>query len=792
MICPKGKIKIIKLVLLLLAFFTSIKGISQNDCVDAILICGNANLSGLTANGIGIQEITRDNACGSGENNSLWLKIKINTGGTLGFVLTPQSTDILEDLDFWIFGPNVSCSNLGTAIRCSTTNPLAINQPDNLTGMNSIETDVSEGPGYDGNSFIKWMDVLDNETYYIAIDRPTGVSAFSIAWSGTATFYQPPVPVTTNDLQRCSLPSLPGTAVFDLTPNINLAIGNQTNIITNFFTSYNDAVINTNPILNSNSYQNSTNPERIYLRLMNINTGCFAITDFNLSVALPSITQFSYTSPVCINGINPIVSTSPGFASGGIYSSTTGLQIDPITGTIDLALSIPGTYSVRYSLQANPAICQIATTSTFSITINTLPTIALQTPPQLYCINAVINPITFNIGGLATDVLISGGNLPLGLSGSFNNGIFTINGTPSETGTFNYTLTTVGGCSTPASFSGSLTVILNSVAGTISGVAPVCNGTNSSVLTLSVNSGAIQWQSSTDTIAFTTISNATGTTYTATNLTATTYFRAIITNNGCPSATTAPTTIIVNPLPIVSLPQDGYVCVDDAGNSIGSFRLSTNLSRTTNSFIWSNSFGIIPGQTGSSYLATAPGNYSVITTDNSTGCISERATATIAPSLPPLQVVATVSSYFSDIQTIAVSVLPNGIYEYKLDFNPYQDNNEFTNLSMGTHEIWVRDKLGCGVKKIVVQIINYPNYFTPNGDSFNDTWNITELRNQPNSYISIFDRYGKLIKQIKPSGPGWDGNYNGNPLPATDYWFTVYYVEQNKNEQFSSHFSLLR
>jgi gliding motility-associated-like protein len=792
MICPKGKIKIIKLVLLLLAFFTSIKGISQNDCVDAILICGNANLSGLTANGIGIQEITRDNACGSGENNSLWLKIKINTGGTLGFVLTPQSTDILEDLDFWIFGPNVSCSNLGTAIRCSTTNPLAINQSDNLTGMNSIETDVSEGPGYDGNSFIKWMDVLDNETYYIAIDRPTGVSAFSIAWSGTATFYQPPVPVTTNDLQRCSLPSLPGTAVFDLTPNINLAIGNQTNIITNFFTSYNDAVINTNPILNSNSYQNSTNPERIYLRLMNINTGCFAITDFNLSVALPSITQFSYTSPVCINGINPIVSTSPGFATGGIYSSTTGLQIDPITGTIDLALSIPGTYSVRYSLQANPAICQIATTSTFSITINTLSTIALQTPPQLYCINAVINPITFNIGGLATDVLISGGNLPLGLSGSFNNGIFTINGTPSETGTFNYTLTTVGGCSTPASFSGSLTVILNSVAGTISGVAPVCNGTNSSVLTLSVNSGAIQWQSSTDTIAFTTISNATGTTYTATNLTATTYFRAIITNNGCPSATTAPTTIIVNPLPIVSLPQDGYVCIDDAGNSIGSFRLSTNLSRTTNSFIWSNSSGIIPGQTGSSYLATAPGNYSVITTDNSTGCISERATATIAPSLPPLQVVATVSSYFSDIQNIAVSVLPNGIYEYKLDFNPYQDNNEFTNLSMGTHEIWVRDKLGCGVKKIVVQIINYPNYFTPNGDSFNDTWNITELRNQPNSYISIFDRYGKLIKQIKPSGPGWDGNYNGSPLPATDYWFTVYYVEQNKNEQFSSHFSLLR
>ena len=50
----------------------------------------------------------------------------------------------------------------------------------------------------------------------------------------------------------------------------------------------------------------------------------------------------------------------------------------------------------------------------------------------------------------------------------------------------------------------------------------------------------------------------------------------------------------------------------------------------------------------------------------------------------------------------------------------------------------------------------------------------------------------KLIKQIKPSEPGWDGTYNGNSLPATDYWFTVYYKEQNSNQQFSSHFSLVR
>lgn len=877
MIYNKGKIKIIELVLFLLLFFISIKSMSQNDCVDAILICGDANLSGLTAEGIGIQEITPENACSSGENNSIWLKIKINTGGTLGFVLTPQSTDLIEDLDFWIFGPNVSCGNLGTAIRCSTTNPLASNQADNLTGMNSTETDVSEGPSFDGNSYVKWMDVLDNEIYYIAIDRPAGVSAFSVAWTGTATFYQAPVPVATTDLHQCSLPGLPGNAIFDLTPNINLAIGSQTNVFASFFNSYNDAVTNTNPILDSNAYQNTSNPQLIYIRLTNIITGCFATTSFNLTVALPSVTAFSYTTPVCINDVNPSVITTSGFTTGGIYSSTTGLSINAATGNIDLATSMPGTYTVTYSVLANLAICQNASSSTFIIEINPLPSIVPTSTPQLYCVNAAISPITFNVGGLATGVSISNGTLPLGLTSSYINGVFSINGTPFVSGSFNFTLATIGGCSPPASIIGTITVNPLSVAGTISGATTVCLGTNSTVLTLSGNIGSIEWQSSIDNITFTAIANATAANYTATNLTTTTYYKAIVTSGVCSPVTSSATitvsptsvagtisgattvcsgtnsilltvsgnigtiqwqssmdniaftdsinattatytatnlttttyykavvksgacppvnslaTITVNSLPTVTLPQDGFICVDDAGNPNGTYLLTTNLSTTTNSFLWSNSTGILIGQIGSSYIATAPGTYSVTTTNNNTGCTSLPALASIATFLPPLQVAASVTSYFSDIQSVTITVLPVGDYEYKLDYNSFQDSNEFTNLTMGTHEIWVRDKFGCGLKKIVVQIINYPNYFTPNGDSYHDTWNITELKNQPNSYIDIFDRYGKLIKKIRPSGSGWDGNYNGNPLPATDYWFTVYYEEQNKSEQLSSHFSLLR
>jgi gliding motility-associated-like protein len=89
-------------------------------------------------------------------------------------------------------------------------------------------------------------------------------------------------------------------------------------------------------------------------------------------------------------------------------------------------------------------------------------------------------------------------------------------------------------------------------------------------------------------------------------------------------------------------------------------------------------------------------------------------------------------------------------------------------------------------------VINYPKFFTPNSDNYNDTWNIFGLSEQFNSKISIFDRYGKLLKQISPRGIGWDGTYNGQPMPSDDYWFIVEYEEAGSSKEFKSHFSLKR
>jgi gliding motility-associated-like protein len=157
-----------------------------------------------------------------------------------------------------------------------------------------------------------------------------------------------------------------------------------------------------------------------------------------------------------------------------------------------------------------------------------------------------------------------------------------------------------------------------------------------------------------------------------------------------------------------------------------------------------------------------------------------------------------VSNAFSDMQTITVTVTGYGSYLYSLDGGPRQTSNVFENVPLGVHTITVWDDKGgvassCDPFQLTgVQIIDYPHYFTPNGDGINDTWNIVGLDKEINAKIYIFDRQGKLIKQISPASKGWDGTYNGNLMPSTDYWFTVDYPEAGAMKQFKAHFSLKR
>jgi hypothetical protein len=100
------------------------------------------------------------------------------------------------------------------------------------------------------------------------------------------------------------------------------------------------------------------------------------------------------------------------------------------------------------------------------------------------------------------------------------------------------------------------------VGGSIAGSTTVCAGTNSTVLTLSNQVGTIQkWQSSlaSDFSSATDIANTTHQ-FTATNLTQTTYYRALVKSGVCSQANSATATVTVNPLPTATITGTTQVC----------------------------------------------------------------------------------------------------------------------------------------------------------------------------------------------------------------------------------------
>ncbi|UTD16676.1 T9SS type B sorting domain-containing protein [Tenacibaculum mesophilum] len=330
-------------------FFICLHVFAQNDCSDAIVVCGNSGFQNLNATGVGIQELSGSNTCLSQENNSLWIKIKINKGGTLGFTLTPtnsngsHNTDINIDFDFFIFGPNVNCGNIGQAIRCSTTNPAASNEGNNLTGIRASETDISEGPGELGNSFVSSLNVNDNDSYFLVIDRPIGNSSFKIDWTGTATFNNPPAinPPTygqSYDIEECDSDGVfDNSTHFDLTNNSNSILNGQTDVKISYHLSNNDAQTNKNPIATPNTFKNTSNPQKIFVRLTNINSECFSVTDYDIIVN----NNINVTPPsdyiVCDD-------TDSGSNTDGLYSSfLLSSKDNEILGMLD-----PNTHTINY------------------------------------------------------------------------------------------------------------------------------------------------------------------------------------------------------------------------------------------------------------------------------------------------------------------------------------------------------------------------------------------------------------------------------------------------------------
>jgi gliding motility-associated-like protein len=140
----------------------------------------------------------------------------------------------------------------------------------------------------------------------------------------------------------------------------------------------------------------------------------------------------------------------------------------------------------------------------------------------------------------------------------------------------------------------------------------------------------------------------------------------------------------------------------------------------------------------------------------------------------------------------SVELIPpttGGPYEYSLDGIKYQVSNVFAGLSIGNYTAYIRDTVSCDFSIFDLTILDYPRFFTPNDDGFNDTWKIENLTLFPEAIVSIFDRYGKLLTQINTLKNAWDGKYNDLKMPSDDYWFSIHF---GGGKIIKGHFSLKR
>ncbi|MDL5514854.1 T9SS type B sorting domain-containing protein [Arenibacter sp. M-2] len=143
---------------------------------------------------------------------------------------------------------------------------------------------------------------------------------------------------------------------------------------------------------------------------------------------------------------------------------------------------------------------------------------------------------------------------------------------------------------------------------------------------------------------------------------------------------------------------------------------------------------------------------------------------------------------FSDRVSLTIEATGIGEFEYSMDGENFQKDNTFE-VYPGEYLVHVRDMFLCRTISKTIMVLGYQKFFMPNGDGTNEYWNVIGAEAYPNAVVHIYDRYGKLIKQLSPKGSGWDGVFQGKAMPSADYWFSY---EYDNGKTYRGHFSLKR
>ncbi|OBQ56489.1 T9SS type B sorting domain-containing protein [Tamlana sp. s12] len=230
-----------------------------------------------------------------------------------------------------------------------------------------------------------------------------------------------------------------------------------------------------------------------------------------------------------------------------------------------------------------------------------------------------------------------------------------------------------------------------------------------------------------------------------------------------------------------------YYCLNRYPEKIAIDAGLTSNNSSDYSYLWST------GESTYSIDINAAGIYSVTLT-NLLGCERTRSITVEASNIATINHVEVKDARENNV--VSIMVTGESTYQYQLtntnnNFSTdYQDSNVFENVHPGLYTVSVKDvKNDCGTTNELISVIGFPKFFTPNNDGINDTWQVYGVSEafQANTKILIFNRYGKLLKELHPLGEGWNGTFKGEKLPHDDYWFSVKLAD---GRLFKNHFTL--
>ena len=582
--------------------------------------------------------------------------------------------------------------------------------------------------------------------------------------------------------------------------NTTLSIGNNNAAITNFNYSPNSVCANAaNPTINTatgftsggvftatpaglsidantGAINVSTSLPGIYIIAYNVaatgcnnagnNTAAFTVNP----VSIPN-TIFNYSpNNICNNAANPILNTSNLFTAGGVFTALpNGLQLNANTGAINTALSLPGSYTITYTIAANG--CNPSSSNTANITINAvqIPITNFSYSPQVFC-NATTNPTLVKAAGFSANGIFSA--TPNGLAINSNTGAINIANSIAGNYLITYQIN-ANGCTTAGSSTANL--VINTTSPKITGFnyLPDTICTNSTALQLQTTSGFTTGGVFTSSPVGLAINNITGVIDVAASNAGNYSITYTIPADACNALASSNSKLVVQPTPSTPIINSPTAILCGANNV-------TFLANSNGTINWYNQPALQTiVATGNSFDTLLQQSTSLYATATNGICTSASAATTVQ--ILPLPKKPFIGNDTAICLTDKL-ILNAGLYDTYL----WQDgstNATFTVANSGMYSVKITNLGNCSnADTVAINVlndcndINFANSFSPNGDGVNETFGpLGNVFLLSKFQLSIYNRYGQLIYHSNNPYQKWDGKKEVQRNGSASYvWYCTY------------------